>query len=75
MGASGFTHLEIKEITQETDKCFLCVITKADDIELDKWEEWIPKSQIADADNYSKGDKNASMSVTDWIAEKIGFFK
>ncbi len=75
MGASGFTHIEVKEIKHETKDAFLLVITKADDTELDDWIEWIPKSQITDVGDYTYGDKNVTMSVTDWIADKIGFFE
>lgn len=70
-----WVHLEVKWIKKETKAAFLCIITKADDVDLDKWEEWIPKSQISDVDDYSEDDKNITMSVTEWISDQIGFFK
>jgi len=64
MSQSGYTHIDVEEITQETDKAFLCII--------DGEAIWLPKSQIADADDYEMGDKNLSMSITEWIAKEKG---
>jgi hypothetical protein len=65
MGASGFVHLENVTIVRETDKAFLCLL---DDGE----ETWIPKSQVADSDNYSAGDERITLSITDFIAKEKG---
>lgn len=74
--AYEWVHLEVRFIKRESPNAFLCIITKADDTELDNWEEWIPKSHIEnEGKEYNDGDRNVTFCVTDWIAEKIGFFK
>lgn len=65
MSNSNYVHLDNVDIIKETPAAFLCRI----DGEL---ERWIPKSQIADAEDYKEGDHGASMSITEWIAEKKG---
>jgi hypothetical protein len=62
MSASNWVHLDVDEIKRETDKAFLLVI--------DGDEHWIPKSQISEPDDYEVGDKNLTVSVTEWIAEQ-----
>lgn len=64
MSASGYVHVEAEVITGETEKAFFVVI--------DGTQYCIPKSQIADADNYKTGDKNCTLSITQWIADKEG---
>jgi len=63
MGFSGYVHVEV-DIKAESDKAFLIVYNER--------EIWLPKSQIADSDDYSKGDTEVSIAITDWIAEQNG---
>lgn len=65
MAFSGWVHIDVDEITQETEKAFCCLI--------DGETHWLPKSQIADHGDYGMGDKNISMSITEWIAKEKGF--
>lgn len=60
-------HINIEKILAETDKAF---IVSLDDFE---GEFVIPKSQVLDdTDDYAKGDEDCSMTITDWIADKLG---
>lgn len=65
MSASRWIHLDVKLIVKETDRAFLL---RLDDDE----EHWIPKNQVSDQDDYSEGDENASMSISEWIAGEKG---
>lgn len=59
----GWVHIDVAEILRETDKAFK--------VRLESGEEyWLPKSQISDADDYNEGDVNATMSITQWIADQ-----
>lgn len=64
MSASGYVHVDVDRIERETDKAFLVLI--------DGEETWIPKSQIADADDYNAGDEDLTLSITEWIANEKG---
>ena len=64
MSTSRWIHLDDVNILKETDSAFL--------IEIEEGEFWIPRSQIADADDYREGDEGASMSITEWIAGQKG---
>lgn len=64
MSASNHVHLEVDEILRETDKAFL--------VYLDGEETWIPKSVIADADDYEVGDSEVTLSIAEWFASKEG---
>lgn len=66
MGASGWTHFDIEEITMERTKALYVRIKGQRD------RVWIPKSVIADADVYEEGDENVQISVKDWFVEKEG---
>ena len=66
MSNSSYVHLEVLLVKAETDKALLLVI---DGVE---GEYWIPLSQIADSDDYKKGDENVTISVTEWIANQKG---
>ena len=66
MGASGWTHLDVRQVKKETPKAFLLVLTTT------LREVWVPKSVIDSPDSYEEGDKNAVISVKDWFAEKEG---
>jgi hypothetical protein len=72
MGASRYIHLEVERIVRETDAAFLVVLWQ-DTGECDAGEElWLPKTQIADAEDYEAGDGNVTLSITEWIAEQKG---
>lgn len=66
MSSSNYVHLEVEEILRETDKAFLLRL------EDEGQELWVPKSQISDADDYEEGDKNCTVSVSRWFADKEG---
>jgi hypothetical protein len=61
---SRWVHIDVDRIEQETDAAFL--------LDIDGEEIWVPKSQVADARDYVKGDENVSMSITEWIARQKG---
>ena len=61
----SWVHLDVEEIFEETDNAFL--------LELEDGEEvWMPYSQISDYENYRKGDKNCTISISEWIARQKG---
>jgi hypothetical protein len=62
--AGNWVHLDVEEVVAESENAFL--------LRIDGEEVWIPKSQIADADSYSRGDVDATVSISAWIAEKKG---
>lgn len=65
MSHSNWVHLDVEEIVQETEAAFL--------LRLDGGEEiWLPKSQIDDAEAYTVGDEDLTVSVTEWIAKQKG---
>lgn len=63
----SWVHLDVEEILRETDKAFLVVLEKYEG------EFWIPFSQISDYTDYNTGDKNCTMSVSEWFANEKGF--
>lgn len=69
MGASGWTHLNVKEIRAETDKAFRVRLQPTDDEPVGKLL-WIPMAVIADPEDYDEGDENCTISVEDWWAIK-----
>lgn len=71
MSETAWQHIEIKRIKAETTMAFLCIVTKINDVDLDEWEVWIPKSQVSDPWDYEKGDENCTMSITEFIATKL----
>ena len=65
MSEDRWVHLDVVKVVRETQKAFL--------LRLESGEEyWIPFSQISDADDYSEGDENCVISVTEWIANEKG---
>ena len=64
MGCSRWVHLDVTEVLRETDKALL--------LEVGDKEAWVPKSHIADADQYAEGDQDLTISVTEWIAREKG---
>lgn len=64
MAAGNYHHLDVQEVLRETEKAFLLLI--------DGEEHWVPRSCVANADNYSQGDENCTMSVADYICRQKG---
>lgn len=66
MGASNFVHLDDCNILAVTDKAVL--------IQHDGQEYWIPVSQLADGEDhpYEKGDKEITVSLSEWICKAKG---
>ena len=64
MSASGYVHIEVEQITGETDKAFF-VRYEGQDI-------CLPKSQIIDVEDLAVGDINVTVSITSWLAEQKG---
>lgn len=64
MTASSWVHISVEEIIRETDSTFLFQI--GDD------QVWIPRSQVANPDDYEEGDKDLTVSITEWIAKQNG---
>ncbi len=62
--SGAYIHLDFTAITAESDKALLVLLEDAEEA------IWLPKSQIADADDYSKGDENGTISITRWLAEQ-----
>lgn len=63
MPASNYVHLDDVTIIRATDLAFL--------IEWDGGQYWLPRSQVADPDDYSEGDV-CNLSITEWIAREKG---
>ena len=66
MSASQWVHLDVLLVKKATPEAFLLTIDGIDE------DHWIPKSQMADPDNYEEGDENVTVSVTEWIAQQKG---
>ena len=64
MSASNWVHVHVDKIIKETSAAFLC--------EIDGEEVWLPISQIADSGDYSEGDEDLSLSITEYIAKEKG---
>jgi len=62
MSASNYVHLDVDLIKAETEKAFL--------VKIGEEEHWLPFSQIADHEVYDVGDKDLTLSVTEWIAKQ-----
>lgn len=62
---SEWVHVEVAVIRKETDKAF--------NVQLENGQIlWLPKSQVSDADDYEAGDRNVTISITEWIANEKG---
>jgi hypothetical protein len=64
MSASSWVHIDVEEIIKETDGAFLILV--------DGCQIWLPKSTVADAGDYSEGDCDCGMSITERIAREKG---
>lgn len=65
MSASNYVHLDVEVIVRETEKAFLLRLESGEEV-------WVPISQVADADDYSEGDTDCTVSVSEWFARKEG---
>jgi hypothetical protein len=65
MSSSRFVHLDVAEITAETEKAFQVRLE-------DGSTHWLPRSVVADADDYNVGDCDLTLSVQAWFCEKEG---
>lgn len=64
MSASNYVHLDVDEVITVSDRGML--------VEIGGEEVWLPLSQIADHEDYSPGDCDLTLSVTEWIARQKG---
>jgi hypothetical protein len=64
MGQSRYVHLDNCDVIAETDAALL-VVYEGEEI-------WLPKSQVADPDDYEPGDESVTISVTEWVADQKG---
>lgn len=65
MSASNWVHLDVERIERETDAAFLLLLEGGELV-------WVPKSQVSEPGDYSAGDENLTVSVTEWIAQQKG---
>lgn len=63
MSYSKWVHFDFDEIKDETDKALLVRFDGGR-------EEWVPLSQIADSGDYRAGDRDGTISLTEWIVRK-----
>lgn len=69
MSASNWFHIDDAQLRASTEKAMLFAILDEDgDTTV---EEWIPRSQIANAEEWNIGDRG-TVSITEWIAKKLG---
>lgn len=66
---ADWVHVDVDEVLKITERAMLVVVAGE--------QVWLPISQIAPADvaQYEAGDKDCSMSVTEWIAKQKGFLE
>ena len=63
---SSWVHLDVELIVKETDAAFLLLLKERDET------VWIPKGQIESPDDYDEGDRDCTVSITEWIARQKG---
>lgn len=61
---SEFVHLDFLVIRRETAKAFQVHLEDGRFV-------WLPKSQVADAGDYAAGDKDGTISVSEWFYDKM----
>lgn len=66
MGHSSWVHISVEKILKATEKAFLCRIADCDE------DVWLPFSQVSDPQDYSEGDEDCEMSITEWLAKEKG---
>lgn len=64
MGQSNYVHLEGCRIVHKSEKAFL--------VEYDGEQIWFPFSQMANPEDYSVGDTDRTVSITEWLAFQKG---
>lgn len=62
--AEEHVHLDVEVIMRETAKAFQLMLTDKRRV----W--WVPKSQVANPDDYQAGDRNCTVTVSDWIYQQ-----
>lgn len=65
MGFSDWVHFDFKIVRRETEKAFQFHLEDGRMI-------WVPKSQIESPDDYKAGDKNGTVSISEWFCSKEG---
>lgn len=65
-----WVHLNVDEILVETEKAFKVQLESTSDGPGKRI--WLPKSVIADPNDYNEGDRDCTISVEDWFADKEG---
>lgn len=60
----GHILIDFNKIIKETDKALL--------VRFNGRQDWVPKTQIADARDYREGDVDGMISLTEWIANEKG---
>lgn len=64
MSSSNWIHIQVEEIIKVTERAFLCQVGED--------QHWIPMSQINTPDDYVEGDKDITLSITEYIAKQLG---
>ena len=64
MDEQEWRHLDVAVIRRETGAAFQVMLEDKRTI------LWLPKSQVADADEYEAGMRNCTMSIPEWLWEK-----
>jgi hypothetical protein len=68
MPEKDWVYIDVEAIVAETDKAFLLMM----DSDVDE-KHWVPKSQMADPDNYSQGAEDLEdVAISRWIANQKG---
>jgi len=61
----SWVHLDVEEIVHETDRALLLRLAGGEEV-------WVPRSQVADHEDYQTGDVDCTVSVSEWFASKEG---
>jgi hypothetical protein len=61
--SDAWVHLNVAVIRQERPKAFQVILDTGEIV-------WLPKSIVADAEDYQAGDRDITLSVQRWFAEK-----
>ena len=68
MSQSGWVHLDKCDILQVTAKA---ILIRHSDEEMCN-DHWLPKSQVSDPDQHTPGDRDVTVSITEYIAREKG---
>ena len=63
MPQEEWVHLDVAVIRRETEKAFQVILE-------DGSIHWLPKSQVADPEDYEAGDRDCTISITGWLASE-----